>query len=208
MSEIIIAVIGLLGVLGSAWIGYLATRRQKRKKDQAENEMTLQRAALDFSGFLSEWSGVYEALEALMEETEIDRFLILRAWNGTLTPKWTTAIYQMRKGDQEPIQYIHFELDADYVERLNKIIHRGHMLIDVAEIDQSAIKRIYEAEGVTASLWSHLETLDDSTGANRAVTYCSFATHSEAKIPDSTVTKCRILTGRLKGVAQSLTKPS
>ena len=202
------SIIGACAVVASATMGYLATTRQRLKKEQAENEMDLQRAALDFTGFLSEWSGVQEELEVLMRDSEVDRFLILRAWNGHLTPRWTTAIYQVRRGKQSPVQYIHFELDGDYVERLKHIDANGFMYLDVDSLPESAIKQIYSAEGVTASAWYHLESLGFQGGKSRAVTYCSFATHDESKLTEDTLTRCRILAGRLKGVALSLTNAS
>lgn len=204
LSEIIVALIGLAGVAISTWLGWLKWRAQLRRGNRAEQELKFQAGALDFSGFLQEWDGVHHDLKTLMQETEIDRFLILRAWNGSLAPRWTTAVFQMRQGAQDPISYVHFELDDDYVSRLRQIAKDGPLLIDVDHAPSSAIKDIYEAEGVTASAWFHLETstLEEAPGC-AAITYCSFATHSAEKMDEKTFTRCRTIAGRLKGVSSA-----
>ena len=47
----------------------------------------------DFDQF---WAGIENDLKSLLDETCIDRFLVLRAFNGQEKPKWTNAIFQMR----------------------------------------------------------------------------------------------------------------
>lgn len=202
LSEIIVALLGFLGICASSWIGWVKWRAQAQRALRTEQELKFQAGALDFSAFLQEWDGVHHDLKTLMEETEIDRFLILRAWNGTLAPRWTTAVFQMRQGNQDPISYVHFELDEDYVARLRTIAKDGPVLLDVEHTPPSAIKDIYEAEGVTASAWFHLETstIPEAPGC-AAITYCSFATHDLEKMNDSTFTRCRTIAGRLKGVS-------
>lgn len=206
LTEVLVAALGLAGACFTAWIG-LKLSRQKAMTDQAVREVNLQRQALDFSEFLSDWTGTLKELEVLMETTCIDRFIILRAWNGALAPRWTTAMYQLRQGIQDPVQYVHFELDTDYVDRLNAITQRGNLVFEVKDLPDSAIKEVYLAEGVTAAAWYHLQTVEANGGPSRAITYCSFATHrGGGPIPPEVLTKCLILSGRLKGVAHAFTR--
>lgn len=201
-AEIAVAVIGLIGICITAWVGRQKQIKQKVRADQAESEMRFQRAALDFGGFMAEWGETHSEIEKLLKETEIDRFLILRAWNGHLNPKWTTAVFQMRIGDQEPISYVHFELDADYVSKLKDISINNTIHFSTSGIPDSAIKRVYEAEGVKYAVWCHIST--DKTPSGAAVhTYCSFATKDNPSVAQSTITRCSILAGRLKGVAMA-----
>ncbi len=198
--EVIVAIIGFLGILITAWVGYSKTEMEIAARKQAEQELCLQKAALDFSEFMFEWSDISQELNGLMRDTCIDRFLIMRAWNGRLDPKWTTAVFQYRQGNQKPVSYVHFELDSDYVNRLKSIYVGEPLKFKTDDLQKCSIKDIYVAEGVTASVWMHLETKDMPRTQCAAITYCSFSTH-EGDIDDVTITKCKILTDRLKGMA-------
>ncbi len=203
MSEIIVATIALLGVLATAWFGY---RSKMAEREAAGRELKFQAAALDFGAFLSEWDGCHADLSRLMEETAIDRFLILRAWNGNLQPRWTTSVFQMRQGKQEPISYIHIDLDVDYVDRLKAAVQTGQMVMDVANSSASLIRDVYEAEGIRHAVWFHLETLDGGNNT-AAITYCSFATHQAEPLDSATITHCRRIASRLRGVAATFRHP-
>ena len=202
-KEILIGSLSFIGVMVTAIIGWFSTNRQRYYRQQSEAEMSLQMAALDFSNFLVEWHDTQGELERLMERTCIDRFLILRAWNGKLTPRWTTAIYQIRKGGQEHFNYVHYELDQDYIERLRHIGLGKPMLIKTEELPSCGIKSIYTNEKVTQSVWFELEQRWVPGTKSRAITYCSFATHEPEGLSDTIVTQCRIMAGRLKGVAMT-----
>lgn len=203
MTEIIVALIGLVGVLTSSYYGWQKTKAQKHRAEQAESEVQFQKAALDFGGFMDEWAGTQEEIQKLLEDTPLDRFMMLRAWNGKLAPRWTTAVLQMRLGAQEPVSYVHFELDNDYVSRLKEISIRNVIAFRTEDIPDSVIKKVYEAEGVKYSIWCHIDS-EVIPGSNTVShTYCSFATHQDIEEDPNLVTKCSILAGRLKGVAMS-----
>ncbi len=213
-TDIVVALLGLLGVIVTALFGYLskikAEKGQKNAEEgkkeaesnqrRAEKELILQRSGLDLTRFLSKWDKIQTSLKLLMEETHVDRFLILRAWNGAKTPKWTTAIFQYREGSQQPVSYIHFELDTDYVERLLHI-HQRPLSFKVDDIPESAIRRVYKAEGVKASLWVHLETakIDED---HAIMTYCSFATHEDKIIDETTAVRCELVANMIRSFLQ------
>lgn len=200
-TEIIAAAIGSAGVVGAALVSYLANRKNKMKLEQMKNEMDLSRVAMDFAAFLEDWHDTVKEIEKLFEETNIDRFMILRAWNGFMSPKWTTAVYQIRKVSEknQPVSYVHFELDPDYSQRLVDITRQRYKLYHTDDMPKSAIKSVYENEEVTSAFWAHLDTKKISANSS-AITYCSFATH-KGTIDEKTATRCKIIAGRLKGVA-------
>lgn len=201
-TEIIIAALGVTGTIGAAWIGQFQVTKARRKGRAAEHELNIQRSALDFATFTNEWQEFNHDLRALLDETEIDRFLILRAWNGELSPQWTTATFQVRESTQQVYQYIHFQLDADYVERLRRTVANGSIQFDVRDTDgPSAINDVYEMEGVKSSAWFHIASHDIDDYA-RAISYCSFASQ-KGTITKETMVKCRMLVSRLKGIAMS-----
>lgn len=198
-------VVSLLGVIFGVTIpACLRARNERLKREQATREVKFQAAALSFEDFLSEWDEVHKELNDLCNDTWIDRFMILRAWNGHLTPKWTTAVFQFRQGKQEPVSYVHFELDDDYVYKLREVVQRGSIAFAVEDLPESAIRRVYEVEGVKHSAWFHLDSSALPNSEARAITYCSFATHHDIPIDAKTITRCRILAGRLKGMAVSI----
>lgn len=202
-DSIVIAIIGLAGVLATAFVGWYKVKVEQGRVTQAELEMRFQRAALSFPDFVEEWSEIHAAILLLMEETCIDRFLILRAWNGMLEPRWTTAMFQMRTAGNTPVAYVHFELDRDYVERLRELTTANHAYVVVADDlpHTSALRSVYEVEGVTAALLAHLVSLDGPVRGTKAQTYCSFATHDPDGIPTVVQTRCKILISRMKGLA-------
>jgi hypothetical protein len=201
-DPVVVALIGLTGVLITAFFGWLKVQTEQARVSQAELEMRFQRAALSFPEFVEEWSEIHKAILALMEETCIDRFLILRAWNGMLEPRWTTAMFQMRIAGQAPVAYVHFELDRDYVERLRELTATSSTYVVVKELPKNtALKDVYDSEGVTAAFLAHLISLDGPLKGTKAQTYCSFATHDPKGIPPFVQTRCRVLISRMKGLA-------
>lgn len=207
-GEIIIGVFGMVSVLSTSLLGYLRVKVEKRKTAQAEQEMRFQRAALKFPDFVEEWDEISKAIVDLMSSTCLDRFMILRAWNGHLEPRWTTAVYQIRDSAQEPVSYIHFELDDDYIIKLRELMKTQQIYIDTSNIDNSEIKSVYNVEGITAALWVHLSTYELVGTDSKAITYCSFATHSDARLDANTQTKCRMVASRLRGLAESFEERS
>ena len=204
-SDVVIALIGAISTITVGLLGYLSRRKQTNKRVQAENEISMQRVALDFGAFLSEWREITEEIHTLFDETELDRFLILRAFNGVESPRWTTAVLQLRKEGQKPVAYVHYELDKDYKDRLHLIQREGYDRIVTAELDECGIKYIYESEGVRDSFWAfidkHQMTHPTSKQVASVITYCSFATMSKKGLDENTITRCRVLVGRLKGAA-------
>lgn len=201
IQPVIIALIGLFGVLATAYVGYRKVSVERHRVFQAEREIRFQRAALGFPEFVAEWGDIVEELTSLIDDTEIDRFMILRAWNGHLEPRWTTAVYQMRTADQAPVAYIHFELDRDYVDRVRRIVQTGPAYLVTDDLPDSEIRNVYLAEGIKASYWAYIDSIQTTDGNSKAVAYCSFATHKDGGIAPETMTRCKILVGRLKGLA-------
>lgn len=194
------AVTGLAAVIVAA-IGFFKVRELNQENEMVRRELNFQQTEFGFEDLLHEWGSVHHELERLMEQTEIDRFLMMRAWNGEGDPQWTTAFFQMREAEQQSYSYIHFELDSDYIHRLHDLKVDGMHLIRTAELPESNIKRIYELEGVTSSAWFLIgrDKLKDSNSA--AITYCSFATHSvEHPISPTTITRCRLIVSRLRSL--------
>ena len=193
-TEIFVAIISVSGVIASSTFAFLATKRSS----DISVEQKLQRASFSFSEYLGEINSLDADVRTLFDETHIDRFLILRAWNGSMEPKWTSAVYQMRKIGQQYTQYSHFELDDDYKGRLRELLTRGTICFSVEEIDDSRIKSVYRLEGVRHSAWYLVDQRNLSEVGAKAITYCSFATHDEKKLSGEELTRCQLIVDKLR----------
>lgn len=202
---IIIAGITALGAIAAAAVtGFMRIRELKLRLEQANHEITFQRDALDVTAFIGDWDGLMAELRALMADTNIDRFLILRAWNGHLEPRWTSAIFQLHKQDKQILSYIHVELDKDYIDRLRQITTAGPVVFTTETASESSLIRgIYETEGVQEAMWAHVESLSVSGATTKAVTYCSFATSKPGGLDAIARTRANLVVGRLKGLAHN-----
>ena len=58
MYELVIAVVGLIGVIATASVGFYKAMLDRRRLDQAYNEIRFQRAALGFPEFVNEWGDI------------------------------------------------------------------------------------------------------------------------------------------------------
>lgn len=202
-TQVVVAVIGLLGVVITAYIGYAQAAASRESLAQTEREMKFQSAALDFAAFITEWGDTMQDLEELMRDTVIDRFLILRAWNGYMEPRWTTAVLQVRQGNQKLISYVHYELDTDYIDRLRHICSSGRSKFRTNELPETAaIRKIYELEGIKSAIWYMLDQSVIPGSDSRAITYCSFAALTD-DITDDVITRCSIVVGRMKGIVHA-----
>lgn len=205
LAEILAAATGLIGAIAAAWV-----KIQKNKTDkeltQAHNELSHRAEAISFERFMHEWADIQQEVIRLFDETCIDRFLMLRAWNGTLSPKWTTAFLQLRAGPQAPYVYMNVELDNDYISRLKKAINdRWTILKNDTISGPSLIKDVYEAEGVKSAIWFHIADYAFDNDDSKAIMYCSFATHEDTEIDSSVVTRAHMIAFRLRALAQSNT---
>lgn len=194
---------GVLGLctLSAAILAWVKSLKDGSKLKAAELAMKFQSGALSFSDFLEEWNECHAELCSMLDETKMDRFLILRCWNGDLSPRWTTAVFQFRSGDQKPISYVHTELDSHYVDNVRKIVEKGSVVMEVSDLPPSVVKDIYEAEGVKHSAWFHVCSSTLEGTKSRSITYCSFATHKPEAFESKELTRFRLFVSRLKGLA-------
>lgn len=199
-TPIITSLVALAGVCFTAWLGFLAARLKSSEKrlEQAEDELQWQSNAISFTNYLGRMAPIAAEMQAIMEATNIDRIIVFRAWNGWLEPRWTTAVFKLTSGSKTPFHYVHWELDEDYRDRLRHIDKHGHAYYSVDDMGDCAIKSLYTAEGVTASLWTHIAHLDTEKKDKKALIYASFATHKGA-LDHRTITQCLVIANQLRG---------
>lgn len=204
LAELVIpAFAGIAVVAVPAWFTYRAKVQALKQAleekvleiEARDREMQFQARALSRADAFVRDAAVYQEMEKLVAETEIDRVLILTAWNGRFVPKWTTAVWQLRDAGQRTTSYVHTPLDTDYQDKLKEVEEKSFMQFVVGAMPQSLIRGIYEDEGVRASVWTFVGGEEKAEG--REVTYMSFATHETEEISPGTVARCRVLSGML-----------
>ena len=199
-ESLISALAGVAATAIPAWFAYRArVRALKMQVEAREREMDIQRRALSRADSFVRDAAVYSQIQLLTDETEIDRVLLLTAWNGKFSPQWTTAIWQYRAGDQTQVSYIHTPLDADYQDRLRDIEEKRYRNYVVSDMPDCLTRGIYESEGVKAAAWVFLNA-QDGDDDSRQVTYMSFATHKSDQISPATIARCQVLAGMLGSV--------
>jgi len=205
MVSIIVAIIGGIVTIIVALISAGRLHKVRHKLDQATNEMNLQSRALDLAWYIGSWNFPTQFIRDMFEsdENEVERFMVLNAWNGELDPKWTTSIFQWRRDSSEVLNYIHQSLDDDYADKLREIQSKGNVLYNVEEMEEgTVIKDIYRHEGVTSSLWSFIQS--DVKGTGKAVMYCSFATKNPEGLSENSIAQCKLLVNYLQGMSADL----
>lgn len=200
-----VAAIGAVPVIVGSVLAYKAAIQ--KQIIEAENkgmrkELDLVSTTLgSFGGILAEFSQVEQEIQELCANSEITRVVLLCAWNGKYTPKWTTSVWQYRTSYEQgrlsrPVGYVHVGLDSDYAARLVEIKRCGSSIYRTESSPDSLIKKIYEADGVVESLWVFLSSSETQRDDGRLITYMSFASQ-KGRIENSTRIKCELLAARL-----------
>lgn len=184
-------------------VAYFKYRSSKDKlyseTTRQHKEEALASSGKDFIGYLKAWNDIEADIQALLEDSPLDRFLILRGWNGVRDPELTTAIYQYKSNKTSYITYDHVELDDDYRSRLRRM-YGGPQAFNVEELQPCLIKSIYNQEGVTSSVWFFLVSGEINGVAERNTTYCSFSSTEVDHIDEVTLLRAQLLTSKIKGV--------
>lgn len=202
MVEILVATItGLFAV-----IGILVRNRLKTLEvlsQQQGEEISFRSDALALKIDLSKWSSINQEIRKLMNETCIDRFFILNAFNGYHDPRWTTAVYQVQKEDANIVGYTHFGIDDHYVSLLKLVRSQKHIEIPVSELPESIIRSVYHTEGVLSSQWYYLKDKELPSGAV-GMTYASFSSRTCDALSDAELERCQIIIQKILGAIDNV----
>lgn len=123
---------------------------------------------------------IYSIMDETLDNTQFDRFLILKSENGGGIPRLGNHLYTSVIMERHTVPtkvraldlYKKIELDRDYILMLTEIYNVGKKRFIVADMPEGLLKRIYNSEGVKFSKVYHLYT------AENAMFYCSVATKS------------------------------
>ena len=120
---------------------------------------------------------VYELMNEVLQTTSAKRFLILKTTNGGGKPRIDAHLYAsvLYEDFQPPFHSVKHDyqrvlVDNVYINMLAEISRRGNIFTVVDSMEDGILKRIYQTEGVAASLVFYLGE------SNEAFFYGSIAT--------------------------------
>ena len=206
-SEIVDVVLGLfalVGTLGGAYLAYKAKASATVKKavipmTNSEKDRAYVKSGKDFVNYLKVWNSIEADITNLLSNSCIDRFVLLRGWNGIRDPKYTTAIYQYKSKSDKYQKFEAVELDLDYRDKLRKT-YEGPVVFNIAEQKESLVKSIYELEGIKCAVWYYIISSSVDGVEERATTYCSFGSSSVDSMDPATLMRAQLLVSRIKAV--------
>ena len=184
-TDILVAIIGLGGVIYASTIGYLI-KKHKDNLQTAESTALAKNESLERQAFhkqvadpfypVKPWTKFVRRVEDILETTEIDRLLVLVAVNGKYNPTHTSVIVDFRQiGDS--YFYIDIPLDSDYIDRLLETKKKGRIRFKTSEVPGTLIGQIYAEEGVTEAVWAIIGKKKSFNTDQVAYKYLSAATH-------------------------------
>lgn len=108
---------------------------------------------------ISKVVNIYDAIHRVLEETNVERFLIFKAHNGggVISPNGDLFISTLYEGYKEPFtsvksKYQKLPVDIVYAKMLLEIIRTKKVDYNVEDIPEGILKDIYLKEGVKKSL--------------------------------------------------------
>lgn len=159
LTQILSLLFGTAGV-GTLLVKWYISQRDKRK---------------DISTLLAGLSNIYSKMQQLLNETDANRFLILKAENGGGRPKIGSTInvsvlYEVLAGlPSIKDDYQKLPVDNEYISMLADASSHGHASLVVSELPPCILKDIYVAENVK---YSEVHYLCETP---KAFYYCSIA---------------------------------
>ncbi len=159
LYQILTFLFGATGI-GTFVIKWWLGQREKRK---------------DISTLLAGLSNIYSKMQQLLNETDANRFLILKAENGGGRPKIGSTInvsvlYEVLSGlPSIKDDYQKLPVDNEYISMLADASSHGHTSLVVSEMPPCILKDIYVAENVK---YSEIHYLCETP---KAFYYCSIA---------------------------------
>jgi hypothetical protein len=127
---------------------------------------------------------VYETLnEALAEVGHAGRAMLLRSENGGGIPSpnrpvYSSILHEVHSPDLEAMResWQRVKVDAQYAELLHKLATAGHHHIVTSELEDGALRTMYEAQGIVCALVYAIAA--DESGFNYLSVVCT-ADHSD-----------------------------
>lgn len=188
-SPLIKGIFSIVGIVLSALIPvWLASRKLKNKK-AVKVQLSLAESRAEK---LARSAPVIQAINDLLASTNIDRVLILVAFNGVSTPKHVTATYQWRESGQKIETYKKVPIDDHYRSVLKQCDDENAVLYRLGDAPGTALDDIYQLEGVEQSYVVGVGKTQDGDVIKHD--FMSYATHRPEGLTHNDMTAARLVT--------------
>lgn len=188
ITTILIALIPTIGAIYQT----IAKNRLDKRNKELDIELERQKIETQHSAIkydvvtqllkFSQYQKIYDTVIKMMNDSNVDRFLIFVAVNGKTELRKVTCIFQKYKHDENGMDavsvYKGLKVDNTYVRYLYDTEKHGEITLQAEKIEPSLVKDIYESEGVKWSNWKFICRLNID-GRNDLIAYCSAATFNE-----------------------------
>lgn len=207
IQEILVALLGAIGVIVPAWFIYLNKKKElnlkifqlKRELDEAK---TIRTNNMMIS--IESINKIHLLATEMFKKTKADRFLILIAKNGKTEFRFCTVVYEQHKDHRDVYlslgatnKFHGFEFDSTYLQMLKEAESTGYIRYQTDKMPDGILKQVYTNEKVTDSKIYFLNRrgLDD---LNDEISYCSIATHNPEGFDQDDSITIRIFANVLK----------
>lgn len=201
------ALLGTLGVIGAAYINSL--KRENKILKQKNRDLS-QELVFDLSTF----NEINSIVGQMFKNTHSDRFLILAATNGKTELRQASVLYEQHfiDGENKAVlslgatnKYQNYVFDKHYLKILKQCeIERDGVFFEVATMEDSDLKNIYESEGVKFSS-VHFLSRNKIDEVNDRLFYCSVATHGDESFRRQDKTLIHSYVGQVKNKLKEIT---
>lgn len=130
---------------------------------------------------ISKVVAVYDSMHKILDETAVERFLIMRAHNsgGIIkpnTPLYTSVIYEDYTHPFKSVKddYQRLAVDEEYLRMLVSLCSQKSVKVFTSDLPNGMLKSIYEGEGVKYAEFYYLGQ------DKKNIYYCSCATSTSA----------------------------
>lgn len=194
VTEIITSGIAAISVIGAAAI----TTYQKRSIQKERVEHNTEKIGWDTMSrvaTLKTFNQIKGIVDGLLNKTSGTRFLILVAVNGKVDLRHVSVIYEQHFDSDYPVnavtRYNRLKVDEPYIQMLKHVEHQEPVNLDVSNMDNSLLKKIYRLEGVNYSkvTFLHRASIDEK---NDVVIYSSIATHADKPFTQDEKTEIKL----------------
>lgn len=178
--------------------------QEKDLRLRMQEEMAARRAALSYSQLAEHWEVMRQRIKETMGRSNIDRFMLFRAFNGKYDPQSTTAVIQLRADDSMMDCYIDYPIDDNYRDNLEFIRKNKKRRLRLSDFPlESEMHRVYAREGVEDSIWLYLCDYELPNGC-WAIEYISVATHEAGGLTEDDLVLAEMFVGSMRKFAVTL----
>ena len=188
-SPLVKGIFSIVGIVLSAFIPVLLASRKLKNKKAVKAQLSITESRAEKLG---NSAPVVRAITDLLDSTNIDRVLVLVAFNGVSTPRHVTATYQWQESGQKFAAYKKVPIDDHYRSILKNCDNEKTVLYRLGDAPGTALDDIYQLEGIEQSYIVGVGKTKDGDVVKHD--FMSYATHNLEGLTHKDMTAARLVT--------------